>query len=244
MKKFCDACGSAVEPRSNYCTNCGKQISENDNCAQKKMQKSKLWIVAGVVALVCCLGLCVGLSYDGKKTDRTIENYEPINIDEFEKQLNKKLALIYNNNAIDLEIENVDEKDYDQTFSCTLHDLDENVVSVFINGRAKDGKVVDFEYQTLSTYETGEYYELFMEAMLPAVSVFNKDVLSIDDCAEFWMDMDSINDSPDGMVWHRIVKGTVEYANNSITSEKHLLNTINVRYLPAFESGYFEEKYG
>lgn len=145
----------------------------------------------------------------------------------------------------DFEIENVDEKTHDQSFSCTFLDFAENGAKLSVKGLAKDEKVI--QVQSVLIMNEADYEELSSEArgimmalpMFP-ISIYQKNISNISAFSKFFTDMEEVYDSEN--VSSRIkTDGDIEYTSMLSTIDGAVVSVFTIRYMPAFSEGYFDE---
>ncbi|MBQ8249019.1 MAG: zinc ribbon domain-containing protein [Clostridia bacterium] len=176
-----------------------------------------------------------------------------MDLDEVEEKLNEAYIQVWDGYEDDYEgvknfkIEDVDDENYDQAFSCDIVRAEDSIMGLIAIGHAKDGKLIELhvmcmafedDFDKLSDYEKIAY-EVIVDF---PVTIFEEDIKIFSDLMTFHDEMDTVDDY--GGYKKKTVIGDIEYTYSGGVGYGLALSEFNIRYLPEFEEGYFEELYG
>lgn len=209
-----------------------------------KRGKKPLIFAIGSVAAVCIITVLVIFFLGGNKGLVAVDKMEQL-IDE----AYIKVIGAYDENykgVKQVEIKNVNEKTHDQTFNCFVMPSEDGVTGLRVMGLVKNGQVI--QLQSIYIGMEDDFNQLDAEAqiafmtMIPyPISIFKEDLDTVQEIANFLDDMRAINSDTSGLNKMRTVEGDIEYTYTGGTGSGVAIFSFNIRYLPAFSSGFFED---
>ena len=211
-----------------------------------KAERSKkpLIMAIGGIAIVCIIAvLAIFLLGNSKGL---------IALDEVEQKLNEAYIKVWEGYDIDFdgvtefEIENVDEDTHDQTFSCFVMPSADGVTGLRVMGLVKDGQVIQMQSiyvgseDAFNQLDTDTQASFFALVTFP-ISIFKEDIDTVQEFGDFLRNMDVVSDGTSGADNMRTVDGDIEYTYMGGMGNGIVMSSFNIRYLPAFSTGFFED---
>lgn len=209
-----------------------------------KRSKKSLILAIGGITVICIITLLVIFMFSRSKG--------LVALDEVEQKLNEAYTKVWGgygfgfNGVTEFEIKNVDENTHDQTFSCFVTPSADGVTGLSIMGLVKDGQIVQMQSVYIGSADafvqsdTDTQTNLLTLTIFP-ISIFKEDIDTVQEFVDFLRNMDAVNSITSGLVNKRIVEGDIEYTFVGGSENNIVMSSFNIRYLPAFSSGYFED---
>lgn len=224
-----------------------ESISESDSLTEKtndKRRKKTLILALGGIAIVCIVAILAIFLFGNSKG--------LVALDEVEQKLNEAYIKLWGDYDFDFdgvtefEIENVDEDTHDQTFSCSIKSPD-GVSGLRVYGLVKDGQVVQMQSVYFDDEEDFRRLDTDTQAALVAliefpISIFKEDVDTLQEMKDFlFYNMVDVNNGTAKGDERRTVEGDIEYSYMGGSGKGVAIFCFNIRYLPAFSHGFFED---
>ena len=173
-------------------------------------------------------------------------------LDEVEQKLNEAYIKVWEgldidfNGVTEFEIENGDEDTHDQTFSCFVMPSADGVTGLRVMGLVKDGQVIQMQSIYVGSDDAFNQLDTDAQASFLAlvtfpISIFKEDIDTVQEFGDFLCSMDVVNDSTFGAYNMRTVDGDIEYTYMGGIGNGIVMSLFNIRYLPAFSTGFFED---
>lgn len=270
MSKLCFQCGAKLDNSALYCTKCGasqpeqnkKSFAENmetvsDAVSVKPAEKSnhkKFVIVAAVLFIVCVITM-VGC---GAMSDKEPNKIGMLPVEIVRQELDRAFFRVWDidnstrQEQVRFEIKDVDEENYDQTFSYMIFLPMDEYTCFIVNGYVKDGYVIDMRSTFLGTIkfydEADESQQQWGDpaAVIWPICIFEEEIDTLSEFKDFLSQMENVGIIDDGYSSGnclRIIEENAEYTHQDRVSPDGLLHVgdFNIRYLPAFSTGFLEE---
>jgi len=219
-----------------YCNNCEKEPAE-----EKKTKN--IWIPIVILGIAVILISVFLVCYINIIKPKMALNKLP-KLSTIEAQMNRALSIVYGNDlgheVSNFEISDAEDENYDKTFSCEA--MNGNAM---ICGQAKDGHVI--QIKTIVMLDTDgidvseDMVGALMELSIFPLSLFDDDVNELSDYIRVSKDMEEIDHYGNYGYAARYVKDDIETAIGGGGKGTVLIILGNVRYLPEFEGGFFDE---
>lgn len=267
MSKYCLKCRAEIEDDALFCNKCGEKQEEakmsvedigEENTefvsTEQEMQdfgdvilvkkdKRKRIFLSVIIGLVATLAGCLMIFFlSVPKGLVDAEEIEQKLSEAYRQALGGKIEY---NGVVDFEIKNVDEEEYDQTFSCYVYPSKDGSNTYTVRGEIKKGKVV--QIRVVGIWDTGVLYEqdeniVSIFGLMPMfpISIVKEEDYTIDMMAEFFDNMKWL--SAEGEPERKnLVEDDIEYTYIGGKGDFVTFSAFNIRYLPAFSGGYIVE---
>ena len=210
-----------------------------------KRSKKLLILTIGGIAIVCIIALLAIFMFGHTKG--------LIALDEVEQKLNEAFDKLWGDYAdtfegvTGFEVDAVDDKEaYDHIFCCFAPLFGADATCPIINGRIKNGQVIQLQAQIILTEDLFNQLNVDTQAammvMLASPTVIFKDEIdTMNDLTAFLADMEAVNDEVSGPIKLRAIDGDIEYTYMCGYGSGIGGATYTIRYLPAFTNGFFED---
>ena len=217
----------------------GKEINiRNLRVKGKKNMKN----TKRIAVLILCTVMCLCFVGCGKTKE---EEYLP-KLEHMESELNDALAALFEGTDVvgrvqSFEITDQNESTHDKSFYC-----DALNASLMVTGLAKDGKVIQIQTILLIDKDKFDFYDdderaaWVVTALFPA-SIFDPNIETLADYRDIILGLEEVDDSEFNGDSMRYVSGDIEYAMISGFADSMAIISFNIRYLPAFPGGYFDD---
>ncbi len=145
------------------------------------------------------------------------------------------------------EIKEVHEDNYNQSFSGTVTSDDGEIIRMEIMGLAKNGKVIQLQSAVICKTEgvanlSEKEFDDFLASGAFHLTLYRDDVNSVDNINMILNDMVNISSKNDKIQKLQKVQEDLEYSYMIGIGNDMTILSFTVRYLPAFETGFFEEE--
>ena len=254
---FCFKCGSEIKEEDLFCPKCGtrqmlsavgneKVESIEAEISVPNKSKKKI-IIIGITAIVAILAIVFLVM---KKHNRVDEKGSALpKLTNIESELNTAFAMLFEGTGVnvdkiqDFQIEEQKETTHDKAFSCNAFNGNLTVM-----GLAKGEDVIQVQTVLLTpsagfdSLEDSEKKALVGVALFPA-SIFDDEIKTLDDFNTLINALEEVENTGISGDTMRYVKDDIEYTMVSgySYSRSAIIISVNIRYLPAFSCGYFEE---
>lgn len=254
---FCFKCGSEIKEEDLFCPKCGtrqmlsavgneKVESIEAEISVPNKSKKKI-IIIGITAIVAILAIVFLVM---KKYNRVDEKGSALpKLTNIESELNTAFAMLFEGTGVnvgkiqDFQIEEQKETTHDKSFSCNA--LNGNLT---VMGLVKGEDVIQVQTVLLASSADVDSLEdigkkaLVGVAFCPA-SIFDDEIKTLDDFNTLINALEKVENTGISGDTMRYVKDDIEYTMVSgySYSRSTIIISVNIRYLPAFSCGYFEE---
>ena len=219
-------------------------LSQQDS--QRKLRHSKKKFILPVLcaAVLCIIAIAVIFFFHRSRG--------LMDLDDVEQTLNESYRKAWGGYADDysgvaqFEIQDVKGQSYDQTFSCIVSPFSDGATGLRVIGLARKGKVIQLQSvyvlpeENFHQLDSNAQAGLLAMAMFP-VNIFEEDIDTVSKFIPYLNQMEDCSDGTSAPDQRRHVKGDIEFSYMSGYGNGVVLSTFNIRYLPAFSSGFFDE---
>lgn len=248
---YCGRCGKELIEGAIFCGNCGNNISntsisDSPNYAEKIGEEKKTknrWIpilISGIAVILISVFLVCYFNFIKPKMAL---NKLP-ELSTIERQMNRALNVMFDSSSghevSNFEISDAEGENYDKTFECQAMNG-----HVMIVGQAKDGHVIQIQTIVMFNADDIDDFEetvaALMELSIFQLSLFDDDVNKPSDYSRVRHDLEELDDYGNYSYAGRYVKDDIETVVSGGDMGTTMLILGNVRYLPEFEGGVFDD---